>query len=363
MKVIHIVGSIDKSAGGPSRSVPQTCENVSELGIEIELITRPSANPVKVNTSNSFKLTFCSLKELIFLCFTLSRNEVSIIHLQHVWDPYITIVALAARIKRIPYIITPRGMLEPWIMNRNKWKKNIWMFLFQQKDIKCASCIHTTCEMEMQNVRNLGFSNPMVIIPNGIDLSKVPNIQKKYGSKKMVFLSRIHQKKGIEVLIEAWKRIDTTGWKLEIAGDGEPDYVKHLSELIQTKQLSNVTLVGSFYGDAKWTFLQSADLFVLPTYSENFGIAIAEALVVGVPVITTKGTPWCELETHKCGWWIDLEEDILVNTLRIAMQTTVDDLEVMGRNGINLIKNNYNIINTSLKIKDLYKEICSLQLK
>jgi len=165
MKIFHIVGSIDKSSGGPSRSVPQTCEYLSRLGIEIELVSRLSAHPVEVNTSKPFKLSFCSLMELVLFGLSISKKEVSLIHLQHVWDPYIHIMARIARIKGIPYVITPRGMLEPWIMKRNSWKKQLAMFLYQRRDLRKALCIHATCDMEKDNIRNLGFTQPIAVIP------------------------------------------------------------------------------------------------------------------------------------------------------------------------------------------------------
>jgi len=147
MKILHVVGSIDKSAGGPSRSVTQTCQYVSQLNMEIELVTRPSEDPVSVNTSANYSLNFMSVRELIAFCKTLSKAEYSLIHLQHVWDPYIHIIARVARKKGIPYIITPRGMLEPWIMNRNPLKKKLAMLLYQRKDIEKAAYLHATCEM------------------------------------------------------------------------------------------------------------------------------------------------------------------------------------------------------------------------
>jgi glycosyltransferase involved in cell wall biosynthesis len=362
MKVIHIVGSIDKSAGGPSRSVPQTCEYVSLLGVEIELITRPSENPVTVNTTDTYKLTYYTLKELIVFSKSLSKNEISLIHLQHVWDPYIHVIARAAQKKGIPYIITPRGMLEPWIMNRHSWKKKIAMWLYQRKDIENAAYLHATCDMEKENIRKLGFKNPIVVIPNGIEIGNVKQKTEWQKVRNILFISRIHPKKGIELLIEAIALLQNKQLKLTIAGEGDESYIAGLKQLCKEKKVSEqqFEFTGGVYGERKWELYQESDLFVLPTYSENFGIVVAEALATGLPVITTKGAPWQELETKKCGWWIDLDEQNLANTLSIAMQASEEDLEVMGKNGINLIKNNYSIVNVSQKIKNLYQEICKI---
>lgn len=357
MKILHIVGSIDKSSGGPSRSVPQTCEYVSKLGQNIDLVTRLSSEPVEVNTTDYFRVYFRSVKELIVFGLKLSKREVTLIHLQHVWDPYIHVMARIARLKGIPYIITPRGMLEPWIMNRNPWKKKLAMFLYQRRDLKKAKAIHATCQAEKESVRQLGFTNPVTLIPNGIDLSTVPHSKTEYGTKKMIFLSRIHVKKGIELLLEAWKILNLKDWTLEIAGEGDGAYIVELEEKIKSENISNVQLVGPQYGNDKWSFMKSADLFVLPTYSENFGIVVAEALVVGVPVITTTGTPWEELKRHKCGWWIDLSVPNLVKSLNEAINTSPVKLKEMGLRGRQLVQDQYDIKAVANNMSEFYESI------
>jgi glycosyltransferase involved in cell wall biosynthesis len=357
MKILHIVGSLNASAGGPSRSVPQTCEHLAQQGVHIHLIARPGADAVQVNTSENFRVSFKSLPQLIRFGLQLSKKNVDLIHLQHVWDPYIHVMARIARLKGIPYVVTPRGMLEPWIMQHNQWKKVLGMLLYQRRDLKKATAIHATCKMEKNNIRKLGFTNPISVVPNGITLAKVPQPKLDYGTKKMVFLSRIHEKKGIEILMDAWKKLNNKDWQLEIAGDGESAYVEKLKKSIRTSDLPNLKLVGPQYGTAKWDFLKSADIFVLPTYSENFGIVVAEALAVGVPVITTTGTPWQELETHHCGWWIDLSVENLIKTLAAAMQTDNSQLKKMGQRGRKLITQNYDVNEVAKAIKNVYNKI------
>ena len=201
----------------------------------------------------------------------------------------------------------------------------------------------------------MGFDNPISIIPNGIDLTEYKQVKTFYGTKKIVFLSRIHPKKGIELLLEAWRTMDTKGWTLEIAGNGEPTYINILIKA--AKDLGNVFFVGPYYEEAKWDFLRSADVLVLPSYSENFGIVVAEALAVGVPVITTQDTPWKDLETYKCGWWIQLSVSNLKYALVKAMQTPVLELELMGTNGRKLIVDKYDIKAVAKEITKIYKKI------
>lgn len=362
MKVLNIVGSLDKSAGGPSRSVPQTCVELAKLGVQIEIICRPSPAPVEVSELDNMRVRFLSFNQLRDFANKLHTRDADLIHLQHVWDPYIHIMALAARKKGIPYIITPRGMLEPWIMQHNWWKKQLGMFLYQRKDLQKASLIHTTCEMEKENIRKLGFSNPIAIIPNGINLSKVPEAKTEYGNKKMVFLSRIHPKKGIELLLDVWNQLQPKDWTLDIAGEGEKTYVASINQKIKEKNMLNVKFVGSQYGQAKWKFLKSADIFVLPTYSENFGIVVAEALAVGVPVITTTGTPWQELESYNCGWWIEPSVNNLHKALVKGMSCSSKELKEKGENGQRLIKDLYNIKAIGKAVYKLYNNTLNQNL-
>lgn len=355
MKILHLTGSIDKSAGGPSRSVPKTCVELAKLGLEIELVTQASRHPVKIPHQRGLKLTYIPLWSLLVYGWKLSKKEIDLLHIQHIWTPYVNVLAYWAKRKNIPYLITPRGMLEPWILARNPWKKKLALWLYQKKILQEASHLHATAQMEANNIRKAGFTTPITVIPNGIDLSEVKAVKTTYGTKKMVFLSRIHPKKGIEGLLEAWRTVDTKAWTLEIAGEGDSAYVETLKK--KACDLKNIHFIGPQYGESKWDCLRSADVMVLPTFSENFGIVVAEALAVGVPVLTTQGTPWEDLQTHDCGWWVDLSIENLRKTLIKITNTPVSRLKIMGDNGKKLIEQKYDLKAMGRRITELYKSI------
>lgn len=254
----------------------------------------------------------------------------------------------------IKVILSPHGMLEPWIMAQNSWKKRLGLFLYQRKAIQRAKCLHTTAEMEALNIQYLGFKTPIHIIPNGIDLNDIKGMKKDYGTKRIVFLSRIHPKKGVELLLEAWRNSNTNGWVLEIAGNGDENYIENLNQ--SARDLKNVNFVGAKYGQEKWDFLRSADVMILPTHSENFGIVVAEALAIGVPVVTTQGTPWEDLEIHECGWWINLSVSNLENIIAKIIKTPAHELQIMGEKGRKLVTEKYEIRSVACKISDLYKK-------
>lgn len=372
VNVNHTVASIDKSSGGPARSVTHLIEHLLlNKNIKINLFTRKS----KQNICDDFK----SIRGNIFfldvnIIGTLKLNinhfkKHDLFHGHGLWQMSVHQMCKIAQKNNIPYIITPRGMLEPWSLTQSRFKKKIVLRLFQDKDIKEASCIHATAVMEAQNIRNLGYKNPIAIIPNGISLVDFPNDLpiKLKKPKKLLFLSRIHKKKGIENLIDAWALIDKKyrqDWQIDIIGNGSVAYIEKLKEKINKAQLSSQIIIKKpVFGKDKINLFREASLFVLPTFSENFGIVIAEALASYTPVITTKGTPWEDLRYNNCGWWIDIGVNPLKEALEDALKKEGKILVEMGKRGRKLIENKYSMASVALKMTSLYNWILNKEKK
>jgi glycosyltransferase involved in cell wall biosynthesis len=201
-----------------------------------------------------------------------------------------------------------------------------------------ARCFHATSDAEAQDIRALGFDQPVAVVPNGIDVPHRGSPQER--TKSILFLGRVHPVKGVPLLLKAWAAVehDFPAWTLRIAGSDAGYYgvSGHLSEvktLAKQLGLARVDFAGEVLGDNKRSLLQSASVFVLPTKGENFGIAVAEALAHGMPAIVTKGAPWQGLEENRAGWWIDFGVDALVHALRQAIRTPPDELAAMGTRG------------------------------
>lgn len=357
MKVIHYIASIDKSGGGTTEYI-RLLSKVLKEDTSFSIATGVSKDPISIEGvpvkffNNKISRWFSLINEYrIFL-----ENEApDIVHINGIWTPQNWGFQNEAQKLGIKVIVSPHGMLEPWIMAHNPIKKKIALFLYQKTALKRSICLHATAKMEAENIQALGFKNPIHIIPNGIHLKDVKKIKENYGTKKMIFMSRIHPKKGIEILLDAWRTSNTEDWTLEIAGSGEKEYIESL--LQSTQDLENVHFVGAKYGEEKWDFLRSADVMVLPTHSENFGIVVAEALAVAVPVITTHGTPWEDLEIHKCGWWIDLSVTNLEKALFKVFNSPTMLLEMMGKHGRDLVISKYDMKNVGKKMLELYKTV------
>ena len=367
MKVSHIIWSIDKSKGGPSRSVTHLLSSMGHIfpHLTTELHTAQSQNPIlRKFTQSSVSLKFYNYKRLGRLKGleeTLLLSKANLFHGQAIWDLPVHQMAKTARKLNVPYVISPRGMLEPWSLQQKRLKKQLALKLYQYKDLRMATCLHATANMEAQNLRALGLKNPIAVIPNGIPLEdfKLKDQTKSKGSKKILFLSRIHPKKGIELLIEAWSQLPpklTQGWSIDIIGNGEAAYIEKLQNSIAQKGLSKrIHIKAPLDGQEKMQAYQNAQLFVLPSYSENFGIVVAEALACGTPVITTKGTPWEDLETYQCGWWIDIGVAPLQAAFEKTLTLPPEQLEQRGKNGCQLMQQKYSMEAVAKHMHELYE--------
>jgi glycosyltransferase involved in cell wall biosynthesis len=212
----------------------------------------------------------------------------------------------------------------------------------------------------MEHLRNLGVKSPVAVIPNPIDIA---GIEKPVATKtklRIGYLGRVHPRKNIERLIYAWSQLQNNNvneGELIIIGDENRQYLDLLKQESKRLQLNNVVFTGFLSGNEKEEALNSLSFLVVPSDFENFGNIVTEALVRGIPVITSKGTPWRELNTHRCGWWIDNDIDTIAKTLKEAISLSEEEYRQMGIRGRELMKNNYSIEIIAQKMMQLYQWI------
>lgn len=353
MRVLHIIPRLLRSLGGPSRSSQGLVVALCKAGIDAWLLSLSKGEEPWIEGVGHF-VNGEPFEEV------LAKVKPQIVHIHEIWNPVLHRCAVICRRWGVPYVIAPRGMLEPWSLKQKWLKKRIARLLYQDKDLKLAAALHATAESEAEQFRKLGFKNPVIVSPNGVNVPKdwvTGNGERVTGERirRVLFVSRMHPKKGVLELVEAWGKLvgseleDRVGvgeWCCELVytvnGEAEREYEATVKARVKELGLDNrFIFTGALNDEEKWEAYARADLFVLPTHSENFGIVIAEALWSRLPVITTKGTPWRELEEQKCGWWIDIGIDPFSKALGEAMSLTDARRREMGANGRGLVEAKY----------------------
>jgi len=211
----------------------------------------------------------------------------------------------------------------------------VFWTLCQARATRAVDCFHATSEQEYDDIRAYGLTQPVAIIPNGIDVLDLDPAIPPPSSPSVVSLGRVHPIKALDKLILAWKQIedDFPQWCLKIVGPSEGGYVDKLLELSKSIEANNVSISGPVFGQKKRALLREAELFALPTLNENFAMTVAESLAAGTPVISTKGAPWQGLEENRCGWWIDHGVEPLAAALRCAISLSAAERAAMGARG------------------------------
>lgn len=275
-----------------------------------------------------------------------------------------------------PYVVSVRGGLLPYRIAMKALRKRIFFALFVRPILQGAAVIHVTSEDERDSVIAQGVNTPIAIVPNGVTLppddwgmpeelpaeicSLLP------GRRLVLFLSRIDPVKGLDLLLITWANIvhaeDHTDAILVIAGPDERGYTSKLKVQAQELDIEDeVLFFGMVHGARKWALYRRADVFILPSYAENFGLVVAEALACGTPVITTTGTPWEELIAWNAGRWVTPEPEALGAALRELLDAPGGTLQAMGLRGRELVKKHYSWDTAARKMITVYRNILERQ--
>ena len=352
MRVLHVVSGIDPKSGGPTRSVKGICRALSKAGVDVTLLVLHGEhefdNPGGVNVIRGLSN---------FLNPEIKQFD--LVHIQGLWDWGLHRVAVECRKCNVPYVISPRGMLDPWAMSVKKWKKRLAMLVYQRRDLKGASIFHVTAALEEKSVRAQGLAQSVMIAPNGVDLPETMPPKTSGATKTAIFLSRLHPGKGLLTLAEAWAQVKPRRWVMKVVG---PDTYGHKAEVVARLEQLGIRdqwqFVDMLNDTEKWAAYRGADLLIHPSVSENFGITIAEGLAAELPVICTDGTPWSEVQCTKCGWYVKAGSvESLALALREAANVSQSELKEMGHCGRRLIESRFMWTAACDKIIRGYEEV------
>jgi len=344
LKALHVVGGLGPNNGGPAYTVPRLCQALKVAQFEpsiFTLVEQDSPERLGATLFPPFATTVPILRQLK-LSPAMNREihrfvaTVDVVHSHGLWIAPNVYAGHSAANGGKPLVVSPRGMVAPGALQFSTVKKGMAWTLWQGPAYRNAALWHATSRQEADEIRAFGIRAPVAVVPNGVDLpNRVAHHSLCKSQRTILFLSRLHPKKGLPVLLEAWRQLanDRPDWSVIIAGPDELGHRAALEEVVRQADIPRIKFVGSVFGDEKEGLLTEADLFVLPTMSENFGIAVAEALGAGIPAIVTKGAPWQGLEANRCGWWIDQGVAPLLAALREGTAASASERKAMGLRG------------------------------
>ena len=358
---VFVAGTSFKAAyGGPAYSVSRLAAALAEDGMKVGLwapdgsamdapiALEPGVEPLAGSLDAAFQ----------------SFGAPDLVHDNGLWLAHNHRLATLAHRRRIPRIVSTRGMLEPWARKHKGLKKSVAWPLYQRRDLARCAMLHATTLAEADNLRAFSIGVPVTVIPNGADIpdaTKLETLRQTSASTPLrtaVFLGRLYPVKGLPMLVEAWRRVRPSGWRLRIAGPDEAGHRAEIARAVRDAGLDEViAFEGPVTGDAKTELFASADLFILPTHSESFGMAIAEALAHGVPVLTTEAAPWPELESSNSGWRVAATVEGVTTGLRESTRHSRESLRQMGGNGREFVSERLDWRRIAIQFRDAYRSV------
>ena len=394
MKILHVIPSLSPKLGGPTIVALKLVHELRRQGVDAEIATTNydviGSLDVPLNqkidyvfdathnlsvpawffpySSPSIRYYIFSLPLTLWLWENIPKYDVIDSH--YLFSYASTCSAIISNFYGIPYTMRAMGQLSSWALNQGQLKKKLYLALLERRNLRNASAIHCTSLAEAQDVSALGLYTPRVVLPLGVDqpahtVDASILLRNQYGIPEqtpiILFISRLDKKKRVDLVIESLSKLrdrEYTFYSI-IAGSGDSNYVRKLMELVDKHDLHNyISFPGFVDGPDKNILLQGSDLFVLPSHSENFGIAVAEALIAKLPVIITHG--------------IQISSDILAANAGLVIEDNIDSLtsaianliddsilrQNLGQNGYNFAKTHYDWHTISQNLSDVYGSIC-----
>ncbi len=391
MKVLHVIPSVNPALGGPTQVVLNLVKALRESGVDAEIATTNDKGSDLLDVPLYQRIEYEEIpiwflprfsppmKEFIFSA-ALSRwlwqhiGDYDILDNHYLFSYASTSAGAIARWQGIPYTVRTMGQLSPWALNHSRLKKQIYSSLIERHNLNQAAAIHCTATGEAEDVRKFGIKTPIITLPLGVNQSqKIPDAKQKLRqiyniaptTPIVLLLARLHGVKRPELLIQALGKLaeENRDFHLILAGSGEPEYLTNLKNLAASLGLaSRTSLPGFVTGKDKDLLLFASDIFVMPSFTENFGIAIAEAMAAGLPAIVTSSVKIApEIAEAKAGLVVEGEVDSL--SFAIAQLLASPNLRYqLGENGKRLVSSRYTWSAISLNLADAYRSIIERQI-
>jgi glycosyltransferase involved in cell wall biosynthesis len=368
MKIVHVISSIDPAQGGPQSACVRLAAAQAALGHDVHIMSYGGIEVEKRAFKSAQDVPFVALvhwhllddpdRMEQILCVEGSRQlrqvlkGASFVHIHGVWEPILRKAANTARSNRIPYCVQPHGMLDAWSMKQKQLKKRIALLLGYRKMLDQAKFLVTLNNDESRLLEPLRLKAPTLTIPNGIFLEEYTDLpgagffreRLSLARKKRVilFLSRLHTKKGLDILADAFKLIAGSHPDVDLVVAGPDGGAREgfVSQIDRLHIADRVHLIGPIYGEDKLRALVDARCFCLPSRQEGFSVAIIEALACGLPAVISDACHFPEVETANAGVVVPLDPA----DVAFALASVLDNpamASTMGQNGQRLVRENY----------------------
>ena len=386
MRVLHIIPSVGLVRGGPSLAVLAMVKALQYQGIKAEIATTNDNGTDLLNVSLQQCIEYEQVPVWFFCRFSPNIKFIreyafssqlttwlwhnisnyDIVHIHAIFSYPSTVAMAIARLKKVPYIVQPHGLLCKWSLQQKSCKKQIYLKLIEQANLNGSQALHFTSQQEQQEANVLELKAPNFILPLGIFPSTpVYNARKRLrqlfnippDEPIILFLSRLHPKKGLDYLIPALSKSNHR-FTFILAGSGSPEYEAQIKSLVFSTNLHNSTLlVGFVQGEFKDLLIQGSDLFVLTSCSESFGIVVLEALIAGLPLLITPGVALAPIiKQHQVGYVTELDVSAISCTLD-AFLTNTQAAKDMGERGRQLVVEKYTWEQIASQMQQIYTNI------
>jgi glycosyltransferase involved in cell wall biosynthesis len=384
MKILHVAASLDPKRGGPTKVVEELTQALAGKRVDVSIFA-PSEDAKTTYISNRNGVTVKTFPTSVLsklwpfhspaFTKTLQKEliDFDLIHIHEIWHHPVFASYKISKSIRKPYLITIHGSLEPSCLNYKAFKKKIYTALIERRILREADALHAVTEDEIQSIQNFVDNENIYCIPNGLNMQTFENLPEKdiienlypqiKGKKVILFLGRIHPKKGLDTLAEAFGMIVRKNKNacLLIVGPNSDNYRHQIEKILSREDLSNKAIfTGTLMGNLKLAALNRADIFVLPSHSEGFSISILEAMGCGLPVIITNQCHFPEVEQMQAGKITDGDAAQLAEII-MELLDNPKLCRQMGQAGKELVRDRYTWGKAADKMIELYEKILNKQ--